>query len=213
MISPNTDIAIPRWEGIENRTATLVFPRGAANLHVRAGDTEHFTTGTFSGRPPELTSAGSTVYLRYPRGVRRSRGELSLNPAVEWAIESRRGVAEWTADLTGIELARLRIAGGASRLSLNLPRPASRVHIEIEGGADRVEIVRPADIGTVLQIRDGASNLVFDDQQFGAVSGELRLESTNRGQSAGQYQITVRRGVSRMSVITSDRVSSRWKRR
>lgn len=191
------DRTIPRGEA---SSAVLVFPRGVADLHVCAGGTEHLASGTFSaGRPPEITSSRGTLSVRNRRGVGRARGELRLNPEVEWSIESHSGASGLTADLTGLQLAGVRLAGGASRVWLDLPRTAQPVPIEFARGAHRVNITRPADVGAVLQIRDGASSLVFDDEQLGAVSGELRLESTTRG-VAGEYQITARRGVSRLSV-------------
>lgn len=204
MTSRNTARVAPKGEG---RSATLILPRGAANLHVRAGGGEDLATGSFSGHQPEITSSGSTVFVRYPRGAGRTRGELRLNRGMEWAIESGRGIAAWTADLTGLELATLRIAGGASRVWLNLPRPEHRVHIEVDKGVDRVSIVRPAEIGAVLQLEDGASNLVFDNQRIKAISGELRLESDLGDPTAGTYQITIKSGASRLSVGTSQRVA------
>lgn len=196
----SNDIANPQREP---GTAKLIFPRGAADLSVSAGNAGGLATGSFSGPQPEVTSAGNTVFVRYPRGPGRTRGELRLDPAVEWSIESRRGVAEWTADLTGLRLAALRIAGGASRLWLDLPAPAHRVDIEVDEGVDRVTIVRPSEVGVVVQIGRRASNLIFDNQRFKAISGEVRLESENSDPSAGSYQIRIGSGARRLTMIAS----------
>lgn len=202
MTMPDTDSNTRREQG---GAATLIFPRGAANLHVRSGGSEGLVTGSFTGDQPEITSAGSTVFVRFPRRSNRTEGELRLRSDVEWTIQSGRGIEGSTVDLTGLELGALRIGGGASRLWLNLPRPGRRVHIEIDKGVDRVSIVRPPEAGAILQIEHGASNLVFDSQSFRAVSGGIRLETPAVDPSAGSYQITIRSGANRLSVVTSER--------
>jgi hypothetical protein len=75
MMTPRPDRISP--EGA--KTATLVFPRGAANLRVRAGDARGsggLATGSFSGPRPEITSAGSTVFDE--QRLKGISGELRL---------------------------------------------------------------------------------------------------------------------------------------
>lgn len=204
MISSRTEMAIPREKGMEGEIASLLLPQGAEDLHLRVGDAEHLVTGTFSGRTPEAELAGSTLSLRFPRvsvGLTASSGFTQMSSGrLKRGAVSNVGMA----NLTGLALRGIRIAGGVSRLRLNLPRPYRRVPIEVEGGADRIEVWRREDARTVLEIHGGASSLIFGDQHFRSLSGQTRLESHKGKDSAGEYLIKFKRGTSRASVLPSD---------
>jgi hypothetical protein len=97
--------------------------------------------------------------------------------------------------------ARLTIRG-ASRVELRLPRPSGVVPVRIGGGASHVRIRRPAGTPAQLRIGRGVADLSFDEQEFGAVGGRLRLESPQAGSADGRYEIEIAGGAAHVQVTT-----------
>jgi hypothetical protein len=64
---------------------------------------------------------------------------------------------------------------GASQLEVRLPRPAGVVPVHIRGGASQVRIRQPAGVPVQLRVGSGVADLRFDEQEWGAVGGGLRL--------------------------------------
>ena len=112
------------------------------------------------------------------------------------------GVAHLDADLRDLHLESFEVRQGASRMDLRLPRPSGVVPIRIGGGASRVRIRRPAGTPARLGIGRGVADLTFDNQEFGAVGGRLRLEGPQAGAAKGGYEIEIAGGAAHVQVIT-----------
>jgi hypothetical protein len=74
------------------------------------------------------------------------------------------------------------VSHGASRLDLRLPRPS---------GVGR-----------------GVTDLTFDEQEFGAVGGRLRLASRQAAAAAGGYEIEIAGGAAHVQVTTEEQPSN-----
>jgi hypothetical protein len=94
------------------------------------------------------------------------------------------------------------VSHGASRLDVRLPRPSGVVPVRIGGGASHVRITRPAGTPVRLHVGRGVADLTFDEQEFGAVGGRLRLESRAQGDADGRYDIEISGGASHLQVTT-----------
>jgi hypothetical protein len=129
---------------------------------------------------------------------------VSLNPDVTWAIRIQGGADDVYGELCRIGLSMVDIDAGASEVYLRLASPGSAtVPIRIGGGASRVTILRPVGVATRLNISKGAADLSFDEQRFGAIGGEIQLESPSTAGGTGCYDISIGSGASHLTVATT----------
>jgi len=187
-------------------TARLRLIPRSADLAIRADaqDGRRFSA-SFRGPAPTIRKDDDTVTVENPRfraalPFRRSRGEVRLDPSLAWEIHIEGGVSKLAADLRGLPLQSLEIAGGASDVEVVLPETAGRVPARISGGASKVSLRRPAGVPARVRIAGGATKMPLDDERFGAVGGETRLASIGADDAAERYDIKVEGGASNLSV-------------
>jgi hypothetical protein len=184
----------------------LEFARGAANVTLR-GDSSmgDLYRARFDGPLPEVHAQDGAVTIRYPRTFhpfdwRKRASEVTLNGAIQWHIEFRCGLARLDADLRELRLGSFEIIGGASGVAVMLPRPSGTVSVRVSGGASDVTIYRPAGVAARISVGRGASKLAFDEQHFGAIGGETRLQTPDYEGAADRYDIEVSGGASKLTV-------------
>jgi hypothetical protein len=188
----------------------LEFARGAARLTIGGAGIPELFRARFDRPAPSVSVHEATVTVRYPRfSLRgwprpwaRRGGQVTLNKDVRWELSIRGGVAHLDADLRDLQLEALEVGQGASRLELRLPRPSGVVPVRIGGGASHVRIRRPVGTTARLHIGRGVADLTFDEQEFGAVGGRLRLESRQVAAEEGAYEIEISGGASHVQVTT-----------
>ena len=144
-------------------------------------------------------------YPRYPGGDwlndRSERlAEVELNADIPWDVEVRGGASRLTADLSGLRIGSLKVAGGASRLEVVLPASSGIVSVVILGGASNVAIRRPEGVAARLRVHGGATNLRFDDRHIGAAGGELDLQSGDYDGAVDRYDIALTGGANNLSI-------------
>lgn len=192
------------------RRGRLEFARGAAWLTVRGAGIPELFLARFDRPAPSVSVHEGAVTVRYPRfSLRgwprpwgRRGGQVTLNNDVSWDLSIHGGVAHLDADLRGLRVEAIEADHGASHLDLRLPRPSGVVPVRIGGGASHVRIRRPAGTPARLRIGRGVTDLTFDEQQFGAVGGRLRLESRQAGAAERGYDIEIAGGASHVQVTT-----------
>lgn len=186
----------------------LQFTRGAANVTFRAdsaiGD---LYRARFDGPPPEVHAQDGAVTIRYPRTFhpfdwRKRTAEVTLNPAIPWQIEFHGGLSRLDADLSVLELGSFEVTGGASGVAVILPRPSGTVSVRVSGGASDVTIHRPEGVAARIRVGRGVSKLAFDEQRFGAIGGEMRLQTIAYDGAADRYDLEVTGGASKLSIDT-----------
>lgn len=189
------------------KSGRLVFANGTSRLTLCAGSgTADLYRARFEGPAPKVKVEGGTVTFRYPRrfgglfDLRSHPGEVAVNAAVPWEVEVRGGAAQSAVDLSGLNLTSLVLKGGISDLTLTLPEPSGVVPIRLSGGASKVRILRPAGVGARLSVKGGAATLTFDEQDFDALGGKVRLQSPDYDESSAGYEIEVSGGASEISV-------------
>jgi hypothetical protein len=186
----------------------LQFTRGAANVTLRV----NFSKGDlyrarFDGPPPEVHAQDGAVTIRYPRTFhpfdwRKRTAEVTLNPAIPWQIEFHGGLSRLDADLSVLELGSFEVTGGASGVAVTLPRPSGTVSVRVSGGASDVSIHRPEGVAARIRVGCGVSKLAFDEQRFGAIGGETRLQTIDYDGAADRYDLEVTGGASKLSIDT-----------
>jgi DNA-binding MarR family transcriptional regulator len=185
----------------------LVVASGATRLALRAdaGMAELYRA-SFEGAAPDVKAEGGTVTIRYPRRLglfklHQQAAEVALSTAVPWQIVVRGGASEVVADLVGLDLAGLEIEGGASQVRLNLPEPSGTVRVRIAAGASDVTIRRPPGVAARVRVKGWASALTFDDQTFGDMVTDVRLQSPGYEDAPRRYDIEVSGSASQFTLI------------
>ena len=145
--------------------------------------------------------------IRYPRTFhpfdwRKRTAEVTLNPAIPWQIEFHGGLSRLDADLSVLELGSFEVTGGASGVAVTLPRPSGTVSVRVSGGASDVSIHRPEGVAARIRVGRGVSKLAFDEQRFGAIGGETRLQTIDYDGAADRYDLEVTGGASKLSIDT-----------
>jgi hypothetical protein len=186
----------------------LEFSQGAAHLAMHGASMEDLFRARFDQPAPSVTVDGGTVTVRYPRfGERgwlrpwaRRSGEVTLNQDMTWQIKIHGSTAHLDADLRDLRLEALDLGRGASQVEVRLPRPAGVVPVSIHSGASHVRIHRPAGVPIQLHVGHGVADLRFDEQQWGAVGGELRLASPEATQAPDRYEIEIGSGAAHLEI-------------
>lgn len=183
----------------------LRFPSGALRLSLRCARIKDLYRATFEGRRPQIAvEADGAVTVQYKGfswiGMRDVGSELTLTTAVPWTIEIRRGVSHLSADLRELPLSSFEIAGGVTESELSLPRPRGTATVKIAGGASKVTIKRPRGAAAQVMVRGGASNFAFDAQRLGAVGSATRLATPGWDSAPDRWSIEITGGASELSV-------------
>ncbi len=191
-----------------SRSGRLVFSSGASRITVSAAPSmAYLYRAHFAGRAPHVGVNDGTVTIRYPRFdwlyyLREPLGEVAINSQVPWDIEIRNGVSRLAASLRGLMLRSFDVRGGASRVELALPAPSGIVPVRVLGGASNVVIHRPEGVAAHVRVGGGSTNFAFDEQRFGAIGGELSLQSPGYDDTPDRYDITVAGGASCLTIGT-----------
>jgi hypothetical protein len=122
---------------------------------------------------PKVGVEGGEVTLTYPRFrlARLGTDDITLNASVPWDISIQGGVRRVSADLRGLKLRSLEVDGGASRLVLLLGKPDGDVQLDLKS-ADGVTVRRPENTEVRVRVAKGASQVMVDDQTYGAIGGD-----------------------------------------
>jgi hypothetical protein len=191
-----------------SRSGRLRFTNGAHRVVIRADSRlRSLYRASFGERMPVVGVRGGVVSIRYTRvascdwtGYRLA--EVALNAGIPWDVELRGGASRLLADLSGLRLGSLKVAGGAGRLELTLPAPSGAMIVTILGGATNVAIRRPTGVCARLRVEGGVTNLRFDDRHIGAAGGDLDLRSRDYEGAADRCDIAITGGANNVIVET-----------
>jgi hypothetical protein len=193
------------------RSGHLLFVSSASNLTIHADPSmEDLYRARFEGQVPTVGVRGGTISIEYPRLPPSDQhyywlerlAEVALNASIPWHIEVRGNTSRLTADLHDVNLGSLKLAGGASRIKVMLPRPSRTVPVRILGGASNVTIHRPEGVAARAHVGGGATNLTFDEKHFGAIGGDVNVQSPDYDAAVNRYVIEVTGGANNMTLDT-----------
>ncbi len=141
-----------------------------------------------------MVKVKGTVTIRYPRrllglGGREGAAEVALNVSIPWRIEIQAGAEEVLAELGGLDLAGLEIAGGFPLIHLTLPTPSGIVPIWIRGGGSAIMIQSPVGVATRVRLQGWAAEVIFDDQTLKGGGANAQIQSAGYEAGAPGYDI------------------------
>lgn len=167
-----------------------------------AGD---LLAAAFDGPLPDVRSASGAVNVRYRRrglsALSTRTARMALSDAVPWAIEIEGGLTDLTGSLADLALERLEINGGANHIDLVLPAASGTTLVRVRGVVSSARLRRPSGSPASLRVAGGVSHLAFDGQRYGQVR-ERRLTSGGFAESANRYEIEFLDGVAKLDVLT-----------
>jgi hypothetical protein len=188
------------------RSGCLIFASGAARVTVRVDPSmADLYRARFEGRTPRVGVEDGTVTIRYPRFdwrnyLRERPAEVALNAQIPWDIEICDGASRLTADLRSLDLRSFEVR--ASRVELTLPPLSGIVPVCVVGGASNVAIHRPEGVAAHVRVSGGSTNLAFDEKHFGAVGGEVSLQSPDYEGASDRYDFVITGGASNVAIDT-----------
>jgi hypothetical protein len=144
-------------------------------------------------RYPNYSLFNLLVYWRQPEA------SITINALIPWNIEVQGGVSVLDADLSQVKLSSLEIRGGVGHLRASLPTPDSTIPIRI-GAISNLTIHRPATTPVRIQARRGIGSLLLDEQNFGPMAGQPRLETEGFYETANRYDIQILGGAGSISI-------------
>jgi DNA-binding MarR family transcriptional regulator len=186
-----------------------------ARLHLRSGvnhlrlessrDIEGLYEARFTGPIPVVRLRGDTVLIAYKgRGMpwqwRNRTAEVTLNATIPWVIELTGGANNVEADLTRLTVSEITVNGGANNLTFRLGRPAGHVPVRFTGGANDLDVVRPAGVPVVLRLGGGAASIELDRQRIGGVGGKTELASVGAESAPDRFTIDLSGGANRIAI-------------
>lgn len=188
--------------------ATLDLAVGAGRLDVRSaalGDQLFRTHIEHQGASPEvkLDRAASAVKIStrfdWFMGARRLRIETQIADGVTWDVRCSTGAIRGEFDLSSTRVTSFDCRTGASRITVNLPAPKGVVPVRIDGGALRVDIIRP--VGTAIKVTStgGALQLHADGSQQNGF-GNREWRSTGFDSATDRYEVSVAGGALNVNV-------------
>jgi hypothetical protein len=187
--------------------ATLELADGTTALDVRIGDTGdnwyQVTSPIGSGITVRAEEQGGTVRVFVDDSTDPGTAEVNvvLSPDVTWSVLMSGGVRTASIDLTGAEVGRVDLVGGAAAIDLALPRQAAVVPISMIGGVRdwRVSTGGRAPVRAVLEQGAGVVDLYGDRKQ-----GVNRGSRFTEGGGDGGIDLVAEKGVGTL-IVAEDR--------
>jgi hypothetical protein len=185
----------------------IAFARGASRVAIRATEGTDLVRARFRGVAPMVLADDGMVTIEYPRvspsewlRPDRRAADIDLNAAVPWELAFGGGVSKLRADLGRMTLRSLDILRGASDVEIELPQPRGAVRIRIAGGASGVSLRRPAGSAATVSIAGGLTRLTFDDERIGSMGGNTRLVSPGAEEAVDRYEVEIGGGASKLMI-------------
>ncbi|WP_224372838.1 MarR family winged helix-turn-helix transcriptional regulator [Hyalangium versicolor] len=185
--------------------ARLKFTSGASHVTLRAEPAmADLFAARFEGKPPTVKEEDGTVSIQYQRfsllDWRKLSADIVLNASIPWRLELKGGVSKLDANLADARLESLEVSSGASQTAVALPPPSGTVPVRIVGGASDISFTLPATAAARLQLKGGASALLFKEQYLGAVGGQMSLETPDFKSAVDRYDFELTGGASNLSI-------------
>jgi hypothetical protein len=152
-------------------------------------------TGTLAIRE----SSGFSAFHLF--GSNRRHLLITLTDQIPWTIKIDGGAANLRLDLRHLQLSKLAIAGGASRIDAQLPAPKGTVALAVSGGASDVTLRAPTETQWRVSVSGGASAISINGSTSGAL-GDFQQQSPGYGAATSRYDIEISGGASHLDFRT-----------
>src|SRR5437870_12290953 len=135
-------------------------------------------------------------------GAGRRHAVITLTARIPWTIKITGGLANARLDLRRLQLAKVEISGGASRLDAQLPSPKGTVLIDISGGLSNLTLRAPTGAQWHVAVSGGVSGLRINGSSYAAIGGALQPPSPRYASATDRLDIVVSGGASHVDART-----------
>jgi len=135
-------------------------------------------------------------------GSNRRHVLITLTDQIPWTITFDGGAADLRLDLRRLQLSKVDISGGASRVDSQLPAPKGTVVVAVSGGASDLTLRAPTETQWRVTVGGGASAVTINQSTYGALGGDFQQQSPGYGAANSRYDIEINGGASRLDFRT-----------
>ena len=135
-------------------------------------------------------------------GAARRHVVITLTDRIPWTIKITGGLANARLDLRRLQLAKVEISGGASRLDAQLPSPKGTVLIDISGGLSNLTLRAPTGAQWHVAVSGGVSGLRINGSSYAAIGGDFQQQSPGYASATDRLDIVISGGASHVDVRT-----------
>jgi hypothetical protein len=199
----------------------LVFVTAAPEVRIEGADDlgGELYRARFRGAIPSARVRDGIITIRYPRFAwfdwrtriagewvnasghwRRNTTQLVLNASLPWEVELRGGATSLEADLRGVRLAGIRVAGGAGSLRIALGQPSGVVRIRIAGSVGDVHVTRPEGVPVMLSALGGYRTATLDGTEAWSPG---TIASRGAESAADRFEVEISGSAQDVSVATA----------
>ena len=215
--SPGGTQRLESSEALNGLTAaTLDLGYGGASVDVQSADlgTQLFqaTVDYPNGeQPPDVTvdreagtlqiSGGNSSVFHLFGGPRTRHISVTLTNRIPWSVQIAGGAADLHLQLENLQLLKLEISGGVSRMDVRLPRPKGTLAVDVAGGASTVTLHAVTNTEWRVAVSGGVSSLTINGTAYGGI-GDVQQQSHGYGSAADRLNVDVSGGVSHVDFRT-----------
>jgi hypothetical protein len=124
-------------------------------------------------------------------GSTRRHVAVTVTDRIPWTIRMHGGTANAHLDLRRLQLAKLEISGGASRVEAQLPTPKGTVLIDLAGGVSNLTLRAPAGAQWRVALSGGVSALRINGSLYAAVGGDFEQQSPAYASASDRLDIEI----------------------
>jgi Domain of unknown function (DUF5668) len=134
-------------------------------------------------------------------GSSRRHVLVTLSDHLPWTIQIGGGAVSLRLDLRHLQLAKLQVSGGASRVDAQLPSPRGTVLIDVSGGVTNLTLRAPAHTEWHIAGSGGVSAVTVNGASFGGF-GDFQRDSPGYASASSRFDIEISGGASHVDFRT-----------
>jgi Domain of unknown function (DUF5668) len=195
--------------------ATLDLNYGGATADIQAGSIGESLyqahvdyPGTESPPSISLDRESGTLAIHESSGIQlhlfgssRRHVLVTLSDRIPWTIQIGGGAVSLRLDVRRLQLSKLQVSGGASRLDAQLPSPKGTVLIDVSGGATDLTLRAPAGSQWHIAASGGISAVTVNGSSFGGI-GDFQRSSPGYATATDRFDIEISGGASHVDFRT-----------
>ena len=135
-------------------------------------------------------------------GAARRHVTLTLTDRIPWTIKISGGTTNAHLDLRRLQLAKVEVSGGASRMDAQLPSPKGTTLIDISGSVSNLTLRAPAGAQWHVAVSGGVSGLRINGSFYAAIGGDFQQQSPGYASASDRFNIEISGGASRVDFRT-----------
>jgi cell wall-active antibiotic response 4TMS protein YvqF len=135
-------------------------------------------------------------------GSNRRHILLTLTDQIPWTIKIGGGAADVSFELRHLQLSKVEISGGASRVDAQLPAPKGTVAVIVDGGASDLTLRAPAETEWRVSVSGGASAITINHSTTASLGGDFQQQSPGYNSAGNRYDIQISGGASHLDFRT-----------